>query len=108
MKRSLVAAAAALIASVAAPARAQTTKQWTFTTVDAVQVNNNSSLTFRGVLSGDSGPTDHIVSFYSSTTPQFEMCQRFALLAMSKPGQYVLFVDATYTTPICKLSRAVP
>ncbi len=109
MKRFVIAAAAALIATVAAPARAQTTKQWTFTTVDAVQVNSTTyaQLTIRGVLLGDPGPTDHVVNFYSSTTAQFEVCQRLALLAMSKPGQYVLFVDTTINQyPLCKLSRA--
>jgi hypothetical protein len=109
MKHSLVAAAAALIVSIAAQARAQTTIVWAFTAVDAVQVNNNSTLTIRGVLSGELGPTDQIVFFYSTTTPQFESCQRLALLAMGKPGQYVLAVDVTRTGyPICKLSRAVP
>ncbi len=111
MKRLLVAAIAAFTVFAAAPARAQTTTTVrTFTTVDSVQASyNNGSLTIRGVLSGDAGPTDTVVSFYSSTLPSVEACQRMALLAMDKPGFYVLTVSwITVGYPTCKLARAVP
>ena len=106
--------------ALALPARAQLT--WTayvFTTVDAV-LREVGYLTITGVRDGESAAAVHrlplgpITSSSNPTNPSDigESCERKALLAMAKPGAYVLRVEvssypSSYYTK-CTLARAEP
>lgn len=99
---------------VPAVAQAQTTPtQYTFTTVDAVEMSG-SILFVTGIQSGDSAPTTVKVSFaYSSDIGANQgfaaACERKALLAMTKPGQYLFsFKPGPWPWPTCALSRVQP
>ena len=84
-----------------------------FTTVDAVE-SNGSVLTVTGIVRGDSAPSAQ--PFYFTYAPAGELvasvasCERKALLAMSKPGQYLLTIwrPGPYDLLPCKLTRVGP
>jgi hypothetical protein len=101
---SFVAALAALAMS--HPARAQTPVV-PFATVDELSIGGGT-LTVRGILVGGADPVSRDVRPVYGDAAQkqrvLESCERFALVAMSKPGQYLLFV----TTESCRLARASP
>jgi hypothetical protein len=68
-----------------------------------------------GVVEGEDAPSTWAVRYETSTT-ELAMewataCQRAALVAMSRPGQYLLEIDYEgYGTAgsTCRLSRATP
>lgn len=119
MKRFAIASIVA--ASLGAPgmARAQSSyTTYTFTAVDGVRyIGGTAYLYVTGVLDGAPAATEE--QFRSGTTG-FSLleCQRFALIAMSKPGQYHLSFYAARVTPTtgapyyyatnCSLVRATP
>ncbi len=82
-----------------------------FTTVDEVSVNA-SAIVVTGIVEGEQAPSTWAASAASTTTPMewASACQRSALIAMAKPGQYRLEIKAStgYTIPVCKLSRVAP
>jgi hypothetical protein len=118
MKVLALAAAAALLSAAPASSQAQTSTPppVVFTTVDAVKVDH-MQLVITGVVQGEAAPSDRAFYFdfsvgstYSAPYEQRQSCERLALLAMAKPGQYLLEVQpaayGNYTK--CKLSRATP
>lgn len=97
-----------------AVAQAQTAPMsYTFTTVDAVEMTGYF-LVVTGVQSGDSAPTTVKVGFsYISDLGANQgfaaACERKALLAMTKPGQYLFSLKAgSWSWPTCALSRVQP
>jgi len=115
MKRFVVAALAAsfLVSSATAVDQVATTGTYAYTAVDEVATLTTTQLRIRGVLSGD--PTATSVVFYATTystgsaEPLSDRCHRLALLAMTKPGQYVLTVTASSIyLQSCSLARATP
>jgi hypothetical protein len=113
MKR-LFLAAAALVAALSGVARAQTAPMpaysgKVFATVDAVSIESSNRVVVTGIVQGETAPTTWYVSKDSDTFGFAENCQRVALLAMAKPGQYLLEIkQPSYNTPVCKLTRVVP
>lgn len=109
-----------LLALAAAPAAGQTTTvPYVFVTVDSVSVQGNE-IAVTGMLEGESVPAERYKSVnpgygadVAATVAAVQNCQRLALMAMAKPGQYRFeMVDvATYLGGLetrCKLSRVVP
>ena len=86
-----------------------------FTAVDAVRVEDYKII-ITGVVQGDAGSSTWAVSPSTSSdgarAGQFlSNCQAQALLAMAKPGQYLLEVSSnagTSGSAFCKLSRVNP
>lgn len=122
MRPVLLAVAMAVLAFTATAARALTAAPYgsttTFVTVDAVQVDY-SYLTVSGIRQGDGAASDWRFTFYIPSSPtepgravaQIQSCERMALLAMAKPGQYLLEVvmpASSYGEPSCKLARVIP
>ncbi|WP_242345096.1 hypothetical protein [Anaeromyxobacter terrae] len=114
MKRLLLAGAlaAALVFAVAAQAQTAPTR-YVFVAVDAVEHKGNL-FTVTGVLDGESDARTIAVSFNTSVSAYYRddvaTCQRLALLAMTRPGQFrfELVPGSTYSYPACKLARATP
>jgi hypothetical protein len=91
-------------------AEAQVSASWqVFTTVDSVEGNLNS-LKVTGVLQGDSAPTtQNLVFSGTESVAAAAACERKALLAMSKPGQYLFSaLWASAGSCSCKLTRVGP
>jgi hypothetical protein len=116
MKRHAVALAlAALALAPLVAARAQTTSactnyNCTYATVDSVSVVS-TSVVVRGIPQGEAAAVERSFSFYSSGSTtmgaSMETCSRMALLAMEKPGEYVLVFETLSGGFLkCKLSRA--
>lgn len=116
MKRIVIAVAASLVLA-GGVGRAQTSPNpvVTFTTVDAVEAQS-SKLVITGVKEGETAATTQ--QFLICSTPStdvrcaalIENCDRLALLAMTKPGQYLLKIapgnSIYYAT--CRLERVAP
>jgi hypothetical protein len=92
-----------------------------FDTVDSVEAYYQSeyTLTVKGILAGGTTPTTHTFNFYNSSggssveSALAERCERFAVLAMSKPGKYQLSItwEASGSDKInrgCKLILRAP
>ncbi|WP_041448489.1 hypothetical protein [Anaeromyxobacter sp. Fw109-5] len=113
MKRLLLACAAAAL--VAATAQAQTAlPRHVFVAVDALEIRANL-FTVTGVLDGESEARAVTFTFSSSSTSSerddVAACQRLALLAMTRPGQFRFEVaggTTYYQYPACKLARVTP
>ncbi len=92
MKRFSIAVLVLALLSLRDGASAQTTAG-TLMTVDEVKVFA-AGFKVTGVVQGDSAPTERDILFIYGTesdrTAARENCARFLLLAMSKPGQYLL------------------
>jgi hypothetical protein len=105
MKRFSIAVLVLVLLSVQHGVRAQATSG-TLMTDDEVKVSN---IGFRvtGVVQGDSASTDRDILFIYGTESEKatarENCARFLLLAMSKPGQYLLRTVGT-----CAVRLAAP
>ncbi|HET9449705.1 MAG TPA: hypothetical protein VFO83_02430 [Aggregicoccus sp.] len=88
-----------------------------FETVDSYDVRGGpSQVVVTGVLQGEAAPTTLVFRYSAASgssyeSPRtFERCERMALLAMSKPGQYLLELRqdsvSGYTLQVgCKLTR---
>ena len=113
MKRLLLAGAAVAALVAAASVHAQTTPpRYVFVAVDAVETRANL-FTVTGVIDGESEARAVTFTFSdsSSTTARVDVaaCQRLALLAMTRPGQFRFEVaSANYYYPACKLARVRP
>jgi hypothetical protein len=116
-----------------APASAGTTATYVFESVESYNIIGDNDMSsdelveVTGVVQGESSPrtvtlkysprypsSDRGTDFISSKRT-FERCERLALLAMSKPGQYLLELRQERNTVVtetnyigCKLTRRVP
>ena len=87
----------------------------TFDTVDAVELQNECcnvvNLVVTGILAGGSTPTTRTFAFANNSAidaaPALR-CERFAVIAMSKPGKYRFAVGALGTAGVCKLILRTP
>jgi hypothetical protein len=102
-KLSIAALALTLIAvgavAFAPDAGAQTAP--TFMTIDAVSLASiGFGLTVSGVKEGEAAPSGSTITFTADAAglARFEACHRTLLLALSKPGQYVLRLGGGYNT----------
>ena len=99
-------ATATVLLSMGSVARAQTTPLvYVFVTVDAVTMQNGA-LTVTGIKEGESSPSQEYVSFSSSSTSgALDSCNRMAVLAMTRPGQFLYTIDRSTSSYKCKLTR---
>ncbi len=111
---AIAAAAATLSLAIGIGARAQAAPpSYVFATVDAVS-SQGYQLKITGILQGQAVATEITVSFseadYAAANVAAQTCERKALLAMAKPGQYVFEVYYAYSgyTWACKLTRVNP
>jgi hypothetical protein len=119
MKRIALAAAVAVIAVIAIRAGAQVSPSATpyvFVTVDEVYTEGHK-LYVTGILQGDATATTQGLNFYNSGSAGADgadilaACERKALLAMAKPGQYLFKLTPgmySYYYPRCTLTRVNP
>lgn len=112
MKRLLL-AAAFLCAPVLA-VRAQLAPAVRFTAVDSFRISINR-LEVTGIVEGETAPRQVRFDFGSASTntsvvAQRQSCERLILLAIAKPGQYVLQMEEVGGTSyaLCTLERVVP
>jgi hypothetical protein len=110
MKRiALPALLAAVLA--AGPTRGQTTTTpFVFVTVDAVALQSNR-LVITGILEGEAVPVERwIQSNLTDSVGWMQACEKLALLAMTRPGQYRLEIGnpPPSLSTTCKLSKASP
>jgi hypothetical protein len=107
-------AIASLILAIPQPAAATITTE--FDTVDAVEIANNSSNSYlvivTGIRTGESAPTTQTFGVTNSTNSddsRVRQCERFAVLAMSKPGKYRFGIGGgSYSSGGCKLTLRTP
>ncbi len=114
MKRWLAVGAAALGVSLAGVAAAQSSASpYVFVTVDSVKAEA-SRLWITGILQGEAAPVQKYVMFssasYGDAVAQVAACERKALMAMAKPGQYLLAVHdgGSFRVTTCTLTRVNP
>jgi hypothetical protein len=111
-----------------APASAETTATYIFESVHSYNIlgdtNTFDQVEVTGVVQGESTARTVTLNYsakysstygtdYTSSKRSFERCERLALLALSKPGQYLLEMrqerDSFNVQFIgCKLTRRVP
>lgn len=112
-KLSIAALALTLIAAGAvafAPAAGAQTAP-TFMTIDAVSLSSAPlGLAVYGVKEGDAAPTSANIAFNADAAglARFEACHRSLLLALSKPGQYVLKLSSTGVAGSCAVALLAP
>jgi hypothetical protein len=75
-----------------APRPAAAAVTHTFDTVDAVEItnlggDNNNIIIVTGILAGQTTPTTQTFVF-GSAVDHARQCERFALIALSRPGKY--------------------
>jgi len=113
MKRSWIAAAVAVLSlAVGVVARAQVAATpYVFVTVDAAS-SYATRLRVTGILQGEATAREIFVTFSSTDAAvRLDTCERKALLAMAKPGQYLFeltWPSSFAAEPTCKLTRANP
>ncbi len=116
MRRSWMAAAVAALSLAlgAVVARAQTAPtRYVFVTVDAVAAQTDR-LWVTGIVQGEVVAREVQILFsstpdYGATATWTQTCERKALLAMAKPGQYLFEASSLNTyVPVCKLTRVNP
>ncbi len=113
------------------PASAETTATYVFEAVESYNIIGGTSSTWdqlevTGIIQGESAPRTVKLTYeakysgtagtdYTSSKRTFERCERLALLALSKPGQYLLEMRQERDSPSnstyyigCKLTRRVP
>lgn len=110
-RRLMGALTAGVLLCVAGLARAQSSlpAPVVFTAVDAVKLEY-SKLSITGIVEGEAAPRT-VAFYFASTHFRQESCERLVLLAMEKPGQYLLTMqNQTYSSSDanCSLSRANP
>lgn len=83
-----------------------------FDTVDTVELNNDSgtvvNLLITGILAGQSSPVTRTFIFSVSSGASALQCERFAIIAMSKPGKYQFAVGTLGSVGACKLILRTP
>jgi hypothetical protein len=81
-----------------------------FVTVDSVKLEVYR-VTITGIVQGEATPSTFYVQGPSNSIADpnvfAQSCQQQALLAMAKPGQYLLTIYAS-TSPSCQLTRVTP
>lgn len=112
MKRIVIAVAASWLLAGAASAQTPTSIV-TFTAVDAVDAQP-LKIVIAGVKDGETVASSQEIVCASTTdgtcSALLQNCARIALLAMTKPGQYMLKVGLYFGTKpySCKLERVAP
>jgi len=103
MMRMVVPAALAFaMLTLGTVAVAQTPQTTVFVTVDANErLPYATGFALTGIREGDAGPTTVLFIQQSSGSPTEDLaaCERMALLAMNRPGQYQLRVNVDVYTP---------
>jgi hypothetical protein len=90
--------AAAVLAAALVPGVAHAGTDTILTTVDDVhrEPERQYRLVLTGIVSGEPAPRTLTIDFYSPgssySTPEADHCERYALMAMSRPGRYSLDV----------------
>lgn len=117
MRRALAAAVAALVVLVVPiqPARAQSSPTAlsafpvkVFAAVDSVMVSG-TRVTVRGVLVNEEAVTEWYAQASGDNGQFAATCQRAALLAMERPGKYLLeLYYYQMQTPTCRLTLVTP
>ncbi|WP_164015853.1 hypothetical protein [Pyxidicoccus trucidator] len=110
---ALLSAALGLAPSALAAAETpQVGTPYVFETVDSYLVATHSRIEVTGILQGESAPRTLFFSYNLSTTAfdvgqHVARCDRLALLAMNKPGLYLLTMVQNGSTfaPTCRLTR---
>ena len=94
-----------------ASAQSSTDEVHVFETVDSYDLESNVWFRITGIIQGEAAPRTVTVSAnYSGAYEQHvRSCERMALMAMSKPGQYYFELRRSTFTPVqlngCKLTR---
>lgn len=107
---AVLAAGAARAQSAGAP-YASTGTAYPFVAVDGIR-SAGSSFVVRGVLQGEAAPRELTFTLTTSVTLAVEAqrsCERYLVLAMEKPGAYVVTITQAGTpAAICTISRVNP
>jgi hypothetical protein len=112
MNRIIKAAVTAVILLVAVPRVVEADSETpvssdtvVFETVDAVEVWDKSYLIVMGIRQGQTATQD--LQFSLGDPESAERCQKQALLAMDRPGRYLLRLapDFNYGHAVCRLTR---
>ena len=102
MKNALVFAVALAGLSLAPTASAQTTTP--LITVDAVSIAAGGTISVTGIPQGGSAQTTEQISFHTMSpamdTATLEACHRQLLVALSKPGQYLVRGGPNFCTVV--------
>jgi len=105
MKKSWIVALALAVFSLQPVASAQSAGA--FMTVDAVGVSSYQ-ITVTGVVQGAATPSTRYIYFnmgtYAQQAAALELCHRQLLLALSKPGQYVVQASVN----LCNVALVAP
>ncbi|MCK8498485.1 MULTISPECIES: hypothetical protein [Myxococcus] len=86
---------------------------YVFETVDSYAITEANVIEIRGVLQGESAPRTFEFEFYSNpayydASQHGSRCDRMALLAMTRPGRYLLELKVQRWIggqPSCRLTR---
>lgn len=116
MRKQAFAIAAAIavlpLALGAGSASAQTAPAVTFAAVDGIRYDAGFSGTFhvKGIVQGEAAAREVLFHWSSSAPDEQRSCERFVLLAMERPGRYLLRLqhDPWRFVTLCSLSRATP
>ncbi|QRK10356.1 hypothetical protein JQX13_09830 [Archangium violaceum] len=108
--KALISSAALLLTLSPLPfASAQSdTTVYVFETVDSFEMESASTAKITGILQGEATPrTITAYDQYGSydNYQRARICERFALISMSKPGQYYFEVKSGTRSLGCKLTR---
>jgi hypothetical protein len=116
MKRIAIAAVLLSTLMPLSAAVAEVQASYVFTTVDSYNIKGEVwEVDVTGIVQGEATPRTVTLTYfpwgdYVGITRTFERCERLLLMAMSKPGQYLLElrqeVDASTMQSVgCKLTR---
>ncbi len=63
-----------------------------------------------GIKQGEAAPSQEWMNFTATSVEPgaLESCNRMALLAMTRPGQFLFTIDRSGTAHACKLTRVNP
>jgi hypothetical protein len=85
---------------------------YVFTAVDSLDIHGDDyGIEVTGVLQGENAPRTIKLTYYPShsdyaeSARTFERCERLALLAMNKPGRYLLTLRQEHDYIGCALTR---
>jgi hypothetical protein len=96
------------------PAGATIISTTVFDTVDTVEINNENNsvnLVVTGILTGGGVPRTMSFAFLNTqalAAAAALRCERFAVIAMSKPGKYQFAVGVSGSLGACKLILRTP